>query len=74
MHAAFCEITHEDGRKFCCVSFKGNLGKDKIFEILKGKLNNRGIIFAEILNNALILENGEKIPLNQFAVEIYEYE
>ena len=21
-----------------------------------------------------ILENGEKIPLNQFAVEIYEYE
>ena len=69
-----CEITHKDGRKFCCVSFKGNLGKDKICELLKDKLNNRGIIFAEIWNNTLILKDGEKIPLNQFNVEIYEYE
>ena len=69
-----CEITHEDGRRFCCISFKGDLWKDKICELLKNKLNNIGIIFAEILNNVLILENGEKIPLNQFAVEIYEYE
>ena len=75
MHAAFClrivKLLIKTEENF--VAFH-NLGKDKICELLKDKLNNRGIIFAEIWNNTLILKDGEKIPLNQFNVEIYEYE
>ena len=69
-----CELTLQDGRKFCGVSFKGEAGKDTISAAIKQKWQNMGLAFAEIdkQQNLLVLSSGETVDLN--GVEAFEYE
>ena len=69
-----CELTLNDGRKFCGVSFKREAGKEIISAAIKQKWQSMGLTFAEIdkQQNLLVLSTGENIDLN--GVEALEYE
>lgn len=69
-----CELTLNDERKFCGVSFKGEAGKEIISAAIKQKWQSMGFAFAEIgkQQNLLVLSTGENIDLN--GVEALEYE
>ena len=66
-----CELSFAD-RTFCAVSYKGDLGKDAISQMLKHRLNQLKINFGDIQNNALIVDN-QIIPLAQCKAQIYDY-
>lgn len=68
-----CEISF-DGRTFCGVSFKGELGKDKIAKLVKEKLHELQITYAEIANSTLYTSKNENILLSECEIVIYGYE
>lgn len=68
-----CEISFED-RKFCGVSFKGEFGRDNIAKLVKDRLHELQIVYAEITNSALYTSKNENIPLSECEVVIYGYE
>lgn len=67
-----CELSFAD-RTFCGVSFKGDLGKEAIGQMLKNRLNQLKINFGEIQNNTFVVGE-EIIPLAQCQAIIYDYD